>query len=190
MSKIAIVYYSQGGTTALLAEAIARGARTVPGMEAELFPIAGSQIVEGRWKDDAVLEAITKSDGIVFGTPTFMGGPAAQFKAFADATSGIWYVRGWVGKLGGGFTISGSPSGDKSGTIGYLATLASQHGLVWANWNELPRQPDGTNRVGSSMGLMAQSIVAPGSPAKLDDGDALSGEKYGTYLANLVKRLG
>lgn len=186
--KIAIVYYTQGGTNGLLAEAVARGIRA-EGVEADLHLIRGGQIQEGRWKDDAVLEALSKVDGIVFGAPTFMGGPAAQFKAFADATSGIWYGRGWVGKVGGGFTLSGSPSGDKSITLLSFATLGAQHGLLWANWDELPRQPDGTNHLGSSLGLMAQNTGAMGAPASLDEEDRISGEKYGSYLARVVLRL-
>jgi NAD(P)H dehydrogenase (quinone) len=186
--KIGIVYYTQGGSTGLLAEAVARGIRS-EGVEAELHLIRGDQIQEGRWKDDAMLEALTKIDGIVFGAPTFMGGAAAQFKAFADATSGIWYSRKWVGKVGGGFTISGSPSGDKSMTLLSFATLGAQHGLLWANWNELPRQTDGTNRLGSSLALMAQNTGAMGAPPSLDEMDRISGEKYGSYLARVVLRL-
>lgn len=186
--KIAIVYFTQGGTTGLLAEAIARGIRG-EGVEAELHTIRGDRIQEGRWKDDAVLEALTKADGIVFGAPTYMGGPAAQFKAFADATGGIWYGCGWVGKVGGAFTISGSPNGDKASTLAYLATLGSQHGLLWANWAELPRQADGTNHLGSFQGLMAQNAAAPGTPAALTDSDKVSAEKYGSHLARTALRL-
>jgi NAD(P)H dehydrogenase (quinone) len=42
-----------------------------------------------------------------------MGGPAAQFKAFADATSERWFKRVRLNKLAAGFTVSGGPSGDK-----------------------------------------------------------------------------
>lgn len=187
--KIAIVYFTQGGTTGLMAEAIAAGVRK-EGLEAELFAIRGEQIKEGRWSDDAMLASISQADGIVFGSPTYMGGPAAQFKAFADATGGIWYGRGWVGKVGGAFTISGSPNGDKASTLSYLATFGSQHGLLWANWNELPRQSDGTNHLGSSLALMGQNPSAPGTPAVLSDSDRLSSEKYGMHLARTVRRLG
>jgi len=190
MSKIMIVYYSQGGSTGLLAEAIAAGARSVEGTEVELLRILGEKIVEGRWKDDAALERVSLADAILFGAPTFMGGPAAQFKAFADATSSLWFARRWTGKIGGGFTIGGSPSGDKSNTLQYFATLSAQHGMLWANWDELPRQKDGTNRLGSSIGLMTQNTSGPGSTPVLDPGDALSGEKYGRFVAGLAKRLG
>ncbi|WP_175564229.1 flavodoxin family protein, partial [Pseudomonas aeruginosa] len=34
-----------------------------------------------------------EADAIVFGSPTYMGGPAWQFKKFADATSKPWFVQ-------------------------------------------------------------------------------------------------
>ncbi|MDF5984191.1 NAD(P)H-dependent oxidoreductase [Pseudomonas aeruginosa] len=36
---------------------------------------------------------LVEADAIVFGSPTYMGGPAWQFKKFADATSKPWFVQ-------------------------------------------------------------------------------------------------
>lgn len=188
VSTLSVVFFSGTGTTDLLAQAIGEGAASVDGVQVKLLRVTGEQIDKGRWQDDAVLEALSASDAIVFGSPTFMGGAAAPFKAFADATAGIWYGRGWVGKFAGGFTISGSPSGDKLHTLAYFNLLAAQHGMTWLNWNELPHQADGTNRLASFMGLMAQNGGAPGSPPALDPADALSAGKYGRYLAQQVRR--
>jgi len=38
---------------------------------------------------------------MAFGSPTYMGGPAAQFKAFADATGDRWAARTWANKVAG-----------------------------------------------------------------------------------------
>lgn len=189
MSNVSIIYFSQGGTTALLAQTIYEGV-TSTGAKAELIRIEPEHIENGRWKNDAILTQLSKADAIVFGTPTFMGGVSAQFKAFADATGYIWYGRGWRGKLAGGFTISGSPSGDKLHTLQYLSILAAQHGMIWTNWDELPRQSDGTNQVGAFLGLMASNPAEHGTPPALSKADALSGEKYGRYIGSVVKRLG
>ena len=188
MSKVSIVYFSQGGTTALLAQAVSQGV-TSAGATAELIRIEPDHFAEGRWKNDAILQQLSEADAIIFGTPTFMGGVAAQFKAFADATGFIWYGRGWSGKLAGGFTISGSQSGDKLHTLQYLSILAAQHGMIWANWDELPRQPDGTNQLGSFLGLMASNPAEHGTPPALSQADALSGEKYGRYIGTTVERM-
>lgn len=188
-TTLSIIYFSAGGTADLLAQSVAAGARSVPDTTIALHRIDGTQIKEGRWEDPGVLEALTQSDSIVFGAPTYMGGPAAQFKAFADATAYLWRSRAWRGKLAGGFTISGNPSGDKLLTLMYLSVFASQHGMTWMNWDELPRQPDGTNHLGSSLGLMAQNPVPPGAPPALSDADDLSAKKYGIHMALTARRL-
>lgn len=192
MSTVSIVYYSNSGTTALLANAVARGAGSIAGTEVQLFPITGAQITEGRWQDPAVLAALSASDAIVFGAPTYMAGPAAQFKAFADATGSVWYTRGWKNKLAGGFSVSGSPSGDKLNTLNYLVGFAAQHGMTWVNQDVLPDKSgaaDALNRAGSFVGVTAQNTNAPGAPASLHNGDLLTGEAYGRRIAELAKRL-
>jgi len=185
MPSVAIIYFSGSGHTHLLAEAIAEGVKKVDGVTVEVFRITGDQIVEGRWSDDAVLAKLGEADGILFGSPTYMGGVAAQFKAFVDAASGIWFQQGWKDKLAGGFTHSGSPSGDKQGTLLYLVTNASQHGMVWVGPGEMP-QPNGANRLGSFLGVMGQT--APGGEATLDEGDRFFGIDYGQRFAEATKR--
>lgn len=192
MSKVAVVYFSGTGSTALLAEAVAQGARSVEGTSVELHRITGSQIVDGRWSDDAVLASLRDADAIVFGSPTYIGGVAAQMKAFIDATGGIWYTRGWKDKLAGGFTISGSPSGDKQGTLNYLAVVAAQHGMTWVNSDLLPGYtygtPEGANRLGSFAGVSAQNETPQGEAPRLHPGDRAFGEVYGRRIAEMAKR--
>lgn len=193
MTPVSIVYYTASGSTALLAEAIARGARSIAGDGVRLFPITGAQIKEGRWQDPQVLDALTTSDAIIFGTPTYMGGVAAQFKAFADATGGIWYTRGWKDKVAGGFTISGSPSGDKQSALAYLSLFAAQHGMTWVGSAPLPvsatQDPVGVNRLGSFLGVMAQNTAQPGTTPELHPGDARTAEAYGARIAQYAQRL-
>ena len=87
------------------------------GVQVTSLRISGEMIEQGRWNNPAFIESLDGCDGIIFGTPTYMGGPAAQFKAFADALGGHWYGRTWQCKVAGGFTTSGGLSGDKQGTL-------------------------------------------------------------------------
>ena len=168
MTKIAIVYFSGTGHTHLMAEAIATGANQVAGTSAELIPILGEQIVNGRWKNDEILAKLQAADAIVFGSPTYMGGVAAQFKAFIDAASTVWFAQGWKDKIAGGFTHSSSPSGDKQGTLLYLSINAAQHSTIWVGTGMMSGS-DGTNRLGSYLGVMGQSSMdMSGAPATLD----------------------
>ncbi|MBW4658148.1 MAG: flavodoxin family protein [Drouetiella hepatica Uher 2000/2452] len=193
MSSVVVVYFSGAGHTHLMAEAIAKGANQVAGTEAKLLRITGDQITEGRWKQPEFLETLNQADAIVFGSPTYMGGVAGQFKAFIDAASEIWFAQGWKNKIAGGFTHSGSLSGDKQGTLLYLATNAAQHGMIWVGFADLPSayfgKTDGVNRLGSFLGVMGQSnLDMSGSPAEIDSGDRLSSEIYGQRIAEAVQR--
>jgi NAD(P)H dehydrogenase (quinone) len=188
MTNIAIVYFSGTGHTHLMAEAVAAGVRQVPDTNVELLRITGEQIVHGRWKNDEILEKLLAADGIVFGSPTYMGGVSGQFKAFIDNTSGAWYSQLWKDKIAGGFTHSGSPSGDKQGTLLYLAINAAQHSMVWVGTGQM-REPNGINRLGSYMGVMGQNEVdMSGAPAILDEGDRLTAERYGHRIATAAQR--
>ncbi|MDB6075770.1 MAG: pnpB [Verrucomicrobiaceae bacterium] len=193
MKNIAIIYFTGTGSTGKLAEAVHAGAASVADMQAELIAIEGKDIVDGRYSNDAVFEKLNKADAIIFGTPTIMGGPSAQFKAFADATGGIWFGQGWKDKLAGGFSMSGSPSGDKLNTLQYLHLLASQHGMLWVSTGGMPSfyagKTDGYNRLGSYLGVMGQNTTPQGQPAAIDSGDALTGQEYGKRVAELALKL-
>ncbi|PZU91898.1 MAG: flavodoxin family protein [Pseudanabaena sp.] len=187
MTTISIVYFSGSGHTHLMAEAFAEGASKVSDTKVQLFRITGEQIQNGRWHNEEVLEALNQSDAIVFGSPTYMGGVAAQFKAFVDAASGIWFQQLWKNKLAGGFTHSGSPSGDKQGTLLYLAINAAQHSMIWVGAGEMSQ--NGINRLGSYMGVMGQAFpdFSGTKAVELDSGDRLSVELYGERIAQISK---
>lgn len=193
MKTIAIVYFSGSGHTALMAEAVQRGAAAVGGVDAALLPIDGRRIVEGRFRDEGLLARLNGAEAIIFGSPTYMGSVAAQFKAFADATAGAWFARSWSGKLAAGFTHSGSPSGDKLSTLQYLSLFAAQHGMVWIGNADLPSvyrgQTDGFNRLNAFLGVMGYTSQSPDEPATVDSGDLLTAEALGRRVAGLVQRL-
>jgi len=160
MPKVAIVYHSGYGHTAVLAEKVAEGARQA-GVEAELLPI------QGPGQDFAPLIAgIDAADAVVFGSPTYMADVSAAFKAFAESTTPVFGKQGWRDKLAAGFTNSGSPSGDKLHALQSLNLFAAQHGMVWVNPGQLTGgaagdlSENGVNRLGAWLGVIAQSANA------------------------------
>jgi NAD(P)H dehydrogenase (quinone) len=84
MTNVAIVFHSGFGHTKALAEAVAEGAREVPGVKTSLIPVADAEARE------AELDA---ADAIIFGSPTYMGGVTADFAKFKDWTSKRWMTR-------------------------------------------------------------------------------------------------
>lgn len=189
MVAIAIVYFSGQGHTHLMAEALAKGVEAAGGTP-HLLRITGDQIVNGRWQDDAMLATLNAADGIVFGSPTYMGGISGQFKCFIDAASAIWFQQGWKDKIAGGFTHSGAPMGDKQGTLLYMAINAAQHSMIWVGCADMPNPDTGVNRLGSFMGVMGYSeLDMSGAPAKVDPGDLESARLYGQRLVAVAQKL-
>ncbi|MFD0892966.1 flavodoxin family protein [Luteolibacter ambystomatis] len=183
--KTAVVYFSGTGNTAKMAEAVLTGAQSVAGIDAEIHAIEGKDIVEGRFTNEALLASLDAADAIIFGSPTYMGGPAAQFKAFADATASRWFGQGWKDKLAAGFTVSNSPSGDKLGTLQYFQILAAQHGMLWVTLGLLPNiEPPGLNRLGSFGGAMGQA-----GQLELSDLDKATGRVLGERVASVALKL-
>ena len=189
MKTVSVVYFSGTGHTQIMAESVAKGAEQVNGTTVQILRITGEQITQGRWKDEAIVEQLNQSDAIVFGSPTYMGGVAAQFKAFIDAASAIWFQQGWKDKIAGGFTHSGYPSGYKQGTLLYLVINAMQHSMIWVGTGEMAMQENGVNRLGSFLGPMGNTPpdFSGGAP-QLEPGDLLTAELYGTRIAEAAKK--
>jgi len=175
MSKIAVVYHSGYGHTQRVAQAVAEGA------QAQLITISPEgELSKSDW------EALEQAQGIIFGSPTYMGMASWQFKKVADATSKYWMSGAWKNKVAGGFTISSNLSGDKLSTLQYFITLSMQLGMIWVGQGE---SNDGNlNRLGSSSGVMAQ--VGPTSPAAdIPDGDLDTARAYGKRVAEITQRM-
>ncbi|MFI6152046.1 flavodoxin family protein [Kitasatospora sp. NPDC051170] len=176
---VALAYHSGYGHTAVLAEAVARGAAAGG---AEVVSIAVDTITEEQW---AQLDA---ADAIVFGSPTYMGTASGAFHVFAEATSKRWFTDAWKDKVAAGFTNSASKSGDKAGTLGYFQTLAAQHGMSWVNlglkpgWNATTASEDDLNRLGFSNGAAASSPTDAG-PEAVHKADIATAEHLGERVA-------
>jgi NAD(P)H dehydrogenase (quinone) len=183
MERVCVIYFSKNGVTAQLAQAAAAGIRS-NGCEAYLHEIKGHEIHEGRFVNLAILPEITNSEAIIFASPTYMGGVAAQFKAFADFTGDIWSEQSWAGKFAAGITSGSSLNGDQSSTLQYLSLFASQHGMLWVGldtafgYNKL-----GLNRLGCQLGVVSESSQNQVNPI-----DLKTAEYLGSRVAGLVRR--
>lgn len=180
MPQISIVFHSGYGHTKVVAERVKAGADSVPGTQTRLIPV---EEIDTHWSD---LEA---SDAIVFGSPTYMGNVSGPFKTFMDASSKPWLEQKWKDKLAGGFTISGSPSGDKLNTLQSLMIFGMQHGMIWVGNAEMPYNEEGINRLGSMTGVMAQAgQVSP--DVEPNEADRKTAERFGHRIASATARWG
>ncbi|CAL5390578.1 unnamed protein product [Camellia sinensis] len=148
-TKVYIVYYSMYGHVAKLAEQIKKGAASVEGVEAKLWQEENStkvhQVPEtlpeevlGKMsappKGDVPLitpNELANADGFIFGFPTRYGMMAAQFKAFLDATGGLWRTQQLAGKPAGIFYSTGSQGGGQETTALTAITQLVHHGMIF-----------------------------------------------------------
>jgi NAD(P)H dehydrogenase (quinone) len=128
--KVKVIFYSMYGHTYRLAEAIAQGAREVPGAEIELLQvqeIIPSDILEksGSRKAREAFSHIpfakpvdmVNADAIILGAPTRFGNMCAQMRNFLDQTGGLWAQNALVGKVGSAFTSSATQHGGQETTL-------------------------------------------------------------------------
>lgn len=180
MIRLAIIYFSASGTTDKLARALERGAAASASVT--LCRISGDEIVSGRFESERILQVADAAAGVAFGSPTYMGGPSAQFKAFADASSERWSKQRWAGKVASGFTTGSCAAGDQLHTLTYFSILAAQHGMLWCGV-DIPggEDPRGLNRIGSQLGV-ATNLV----DGALTQSDLSTAEYLGSRLARIA----
>jgi len=185
MARIVIAYHSGYGHTAVQAEAVARGARSVPGAAVQLVKVEDA---EQHWPD------LAAADAIIFGAPTYMGSASAAFKTFMDASSKPWSTQAWKDKIAAGFTNSASQSGDKLSTLQQLAVFAAQHAMVWVGLGLMPGNnsskgsTEDLNRLGSFLGAMAQSNADQGPEHGPTAADQRTAEHLGHRVAETALR--
>jgi len=185
-ATISIAYHSGYGHTKVLAEAVREGAISVDSTTAHIIDVTAMS--------DRAWELLNRSDAIIFGSPTYMGAVSGPFKTFMDQTSRIWLNRGWQDKLAAGFTVSSSQAGDKFATLSQLSTLAAQHGMLWVSLGLLPGNNSSTasiediNRIGSSIGAMAQANADEGGDVAPPPADRETARRLGQRVARLAIR--
>lgn len=185
MKQLAIVYHSAHGHTEHIARHVAEGARAVAGTRVHLRKAQDVAAQPGTLRD---------FDGIVLGSPTYLGGVSGSFKLFMDATGPLWRTQQLRGKLAAGFTVSSLPAGDKHTTLVAMFTFAMQHGMLWMGNPVLPEQHAGVpyeeaaNRLGSWSGLMAQAGHAAPADA-FPSGDVRGAQLFGRNFAQALHAL-
>lgn len=187
MTTIAIVYFSAFGHTHKLATTLAEAITQAEG-EPQLIRINDNgDISDHDW------QALADADAIIYGSPTYMGGPAWQFKKIADASTKPWAKQLWKDKIAGGFTISAATNGDKAGVINYFMTLSQQHGQIWVGTglhpaNQKQHSPVDMNWSGGFAGIMAIAR-ADASVDEISEGDLKVAAAYGARITALSQKL-
>lgn len=143
--KLAIIYYSAGGTNFQLAKwaeeaGIEAGAEVKVRKVPELAP--QSVIDENKeWKaflestrevQEVALQDLEWADAIIFSVPTRFGSMPSQMKQFLDTTGGLWFNGKLVNKVVSAMSSAQNPHGGQEATILSLYTTMYHWGAIVA----------------------------------------------------------
>ena len=157
--KVLVLYYSKGGNTRRLAEAIAEGVGQVDGVEDVM-----------RHSRDVTKDDFVQADGLIVGSPVYFGTMAAQLKKVLDEFVGV--RRKMENKVGAAFATSGDASGGKETTMISIIQVLLIYGMII---------------VGDPMSATGHyGTACAGAP---DAATQENGRKLGRRVAKLVKQL-
>ncbi len=200
--KVLIVYYSMYGHVHRLAEAVAEGAREVPGTEALLRRVPETLPEEVLKKMGAIesqrafahipvcqVEELATADAIIFGTPTRFGNMCGQMRQFLDATGQLWAKGALVGKVGGVFTSSATQHGGQESTLLTFHVTLLHHGMTVAG---LPYAFQGQMRIDEVTGgsPYGASTIAGGQGERMPSENELAAARFqGKHIATIASKL-
>jgi len=200
--KLLILYYSMFGHVHKMAEAVADGARQVPGTEVVLARVPetlpatvlekiGAVEAQKKFANIPVctLDQLANADAVIFGTPTRFGNMCGQMRQFFDATGGIWKSGALVGKVGSVFTSSATQHGGQESTILSVHITLLHHGMLIAG---LPYSFDGQQRIDEVSGCSpyGSSTIAGSDGQRGPSENELAGARFqGKYVAGIASKL-
>ena len=195
MQDILILYYSRHGSTARLAEQIARGVNSVTGCNARIRTVpsvstdtqATAPAVPAEGAPYATNTDLAECAGLIMGSPTRFGNMAAALKYFLDGTASDWLSGSLAGKPAGVFTSTSSLHGGQETTLLTMALPLIHHGMVLVGvpFSEaaLTETTTGGTPYGASHLAKEQSQTSP------SDAEAKVAQTLGKRVAEIALKL-
>ncbi len=143
--KLAVVFYSMGGSNYQMAQWAAEAAKEA-GAEVKLLKVAElapQSVIDSNpaWKATveatkdvplATAEDLEWADAIIFSTPTRFGVMASQMKQFIDTMGGLWAQGKTVNTVVSAMSSAQNPHGGQEATILSLYTVMYHWGALVA----------------------------------------------------------
>lgn len=143
--KLAVIFYSMGGTNYQLAKWAEEGAKEA-GAEVKVLKVqelAPESVIEGNevWKGAveatkdvpvATSADVEWADAIIFSVPTRFGNMPSQMKQFLDTQGGLWATGKTVNKVVSAMTSAQNPHGGQEATLLSLYTSMMHWGAIIA----------------------------------------------------------
>lgn len=200
--KVLVLFYSTYGHIYRMAQAVADGAREVPGVDVvlkrvpetlppEVVAAMGATEAQKAFADVpvATVNDLAEADAVIFGTPTRFGNMAGQMRQFLDATGELWAQGKLIGKVGSVFASSATQHGGQESTILSFHTTLLHHGMVIVG---LPYAFQGQMRLDEITGgsPYGASTIAGGKGERMASENELAAARFqGRHVAQIAKKL-
>lgn len=196
MHDILVLYYSHHGSVRALAERLARGIDSVPGVQARLRTVPRvSPLCEASEPDMPAHGApyaeacdLEECAGLALGSPVRFGNMAAPMKYFWDGTIAAWQNGTLAGKPACVFTSSASQHGGNEATLLSMMLPLLHHGMLLMGLPYSEPELSTTSAGGTPYG--ASHVAGTGGNPVLAESESHLAFVQGQRLANLVKKLG
>ena len=195
MQEILVLYYSHHGSVHALAERIAIGVESVPGMQARLrtvprvstvceasepgIPPSGAPYVEASDLDECI--------GLALGSPVRFGNMAAPMKYFWDGSIAEWQNGTLAGKPACVFTSSASQHGGNESTLLTMMLPLLHHGMLLAGLPFGEPELSATDKGGTPYG--ASHVAGNNGSPLLSEAEIRLAFAQGKRLAILAQKL-
>ena len=198
MAKVLVLYYSTYGHVERLAEAVADGARSVPGITVavkrvpELMPPEVARQAGAKLDQNAAVAnpmELGDYDAIIVGAPTRYGRMPGQMANFLDQTGALWAQGKLNGKVGSAFVSTATQHGGQETTLMSIITNLFHLGLVVVG---LPYSAQGQMRIDEITGgsPYGATTITGGNGARQPTENELMGARYqGRKIAETAKKL-
>ncbi len=138
LQEILVLYYSPGGTTAEMANIIARGVEEIDGVQARVRTVPdvsptteqSATSIPENGPLYATSDDLIECDGLILGCPTHFGNMPAAMKYFIDGTSALWMGGKLAGKPAAVFSASTSMHGGQESTLLTMMLPLLHHGML------------------------------------------------------------
>jgi len=195
MKEILVLYYSHRGSVRALAERIARGIESVPGLQARLRTVprvssvceASEAAIPDRGAPYVEPADLEECAGLALGSPVRFGNMAAPMKYFWDDTLAAWQNGTLAGKPACVFTSSASQHGGNESTLLSMMLPLLHHGMLLLGLPFTEPELSGTASGGTPYGA-SHIAGASGSP-QLSETESRLAFAQGKRLANIVLKL-
>ena len=195
MADVLVLYYSATGSVKALAQAVARGIESVPGMHArvrtvpKVAPVVEKAAPSVPPEGAPYVEAndLVECAGLALGSPTRFGNMAAPLKYFLDGLGPEWSRGTLSGKPAAVFTATASMHGGQETTLLSMMLPLLHHGMVIVGVPYAEPDLNNTRSGGGPYGASHVSGAANDRP--VTDEESRIAFALGKRLAGVAHRL-